>query len=181
MGKIINILGPHGVGKTTIQKLLSKYDFCRVYYGFIVPTNNFNLKDRNQYIEYEKKYVEMINEQNLDIKKTNKMGFIIRSVEETIFYLKISQFNYNDSEIYEAINNAVYSDYLIYLTANKKTLCNRIINDKNRDMVETDYWYKNMFIKYDQYFKNLPNVKIICTDDKNIKQVVDEILEIVKD
>ena len=62
MGKIINILGPHGVGKTTLQNYIRNNSLGIVAEGFILPIKGFNLSDPDGYIEYEEieeKYNEL--------------------------------------------------------------------------------------------------------------------------
>ena len=51
MGKIINILGPHGVGKTTLQSYIRQNNLGIVFegYQFDAPERGFPLK--NDYIQ----------------------------------------------------------------------------------------------------------------------------------
>lgn len=177
MGKVINILGPHGVGKTCLQKYILSIKRADVFEGFIVPTDNFDLANKNEFFDYEKEYAFKIQIQNSKILKSKKDGFIIRSIEEVRFFLETSKFTYSNDEIDNFLKSFISSDILIYLDASIDTLQKRIKNDKNRDMEETVNWYEQSYKIYDSYFKKIPGIIIIDTNSKTPDQILLEIYE----
>ena len=181
MGKIINILGPHGVGKTTLQSYIRQNNLGIVFegYQFDAPERGFPLK--NDYIQYQLKYLERINQDGATIINSSQNGFVIRSVEELIYFLKIeSPFVFEQAEIEKIVSSSIKSDLLIYLDASRETLEKRIINDANRDMVETKMWYRQSYVCYDAYFKSLPVIKVIKTDRKKPSDIYKDILYLLR-
>ena len=182
MGKIINILGPHGVGKTTLQQYIRQNNLAIVVegYQFFAPESGFQSKE--DYLQYQKRYLERINRDNGAIAKSSQNGFVIRSVEELIYFLKIvSPFSVTQAEIEHLVSSSIKSDLLVYLDASKETLDRRINEDVDRDMAETRFWYDKLYVGYDAYFKALPNIKLIKTDGKAPPAIYREILSFLEE
>lgn len=178
MGKIINILGPHGVGKTTFQRYVRDNDLGIVIegYQFGVPECGFPTKD--DYVRYEMQYLNKINEDNRTIMQSDRNGFVIRSTEELEYFLRMAtSYKPNESEIQKILSSGIKSDLLIYLDANEETLTQRINGDKNRDVNETIQWYNFFYAKYDAYFKSRPQVVVIKTDGKIPSDIYEEIMK----
>lgn len=181
MGKIINILGPHGVGKTTLQKYINDNLLGIVIEGFILPLNGLDLSDPNIYIEYEKKYIEQINEQNKKIKNSLEDGYVIRSIEEVEYFLKTHKPSIDEYEIRKLINDEsnILCDLIIYLDSKKEVLDERISKDIVRDQIETNDWYLNDFEKYDLFWKKYKRINIIDTTNLSVEEVYDEIVKLL--
>lgn len=181
MGKIINILGPHGVGKTTLQNYIRDNSLGIVAEGFILPIKGFNLGDPNEYVEYEKKYLELINEQNMMIQNASENGYVIRSIEEVEYFLQAHTPSVDEGKIRDLIDNEsnILCDLIIYLDSAKTVLDERIAGDVVRDQVETTDWYANDYEKYDRYWKNYSRTHVIDTTNLSVKEVFERINKLV--
>lgn len=182
MGKIINILGPHGVGKTTLQQYIQQNNLAITVEGYQFAAPEGGFKSKEDYLQYQKMYLERINRDNDLIAKSSQNGFVIRSVEELIYFLKIvSPFSFSQTEIEQLVSSSIRSDLLIYLDASRETLEQRVDGDADRDMVETRSWYDEFYVGYDAYFKALPNIKLIKTDGKAPSEIYGEILSFLEE
>lgn len=181
MGKIINILGPHGVGKTTLQNYIRDHDLGIVAEGFILPVGEFNLSDPDDYLRYEEKYLVQINRQNQIIKNSLMNGYVIRSIEEIEYFLRTYSPKIDVRKIREIINDDsnILCDMIIYLDSSKRVLEKRIADDLIRDQVETTKWYASDFKKYDRYWKNYNKTNIIDTSELSVAEVFEKIKEML--
>lgn len=181
MGKIINILGPHGVGKTTLQNYIRDNSLGMVAEGFILPIKGYNLEVPDEYVEYEKTYLRPINEQNRMIQNASENGYIIRSVEEVEYFLQTHTPSVDQGKIRELIDNGsnVLCDLIIYLDSEKAILNERIAGDVIRDQVETTDWYANDYEKYDRFWKNYKRTHVINTTNRSVKEVFEEIINLI--
>jgi thymidylate kinase len=181
MGKIINILGPHGVGKTTLQNYIRNNSLGIVAEGFILPIKGFNLGDPDEYVEYEKTYLEPINEQNRMIQNASENGYVIRSIEEIEYFLQTHTPSVDEGKIRELIDNEsnIFCDLIIYLDSAKAVLDERIAGDVVRDQVETTDWYAHDYEKYDRFWKNYNRTHVIDTTNRSVKEVFEEIINLI--
>ena len=181
MGKIINILGPHGVGKTTLQNYIRDNALGIVAEGFILPIKGFNLSDPDGYIEYEKTYFAPINEQNRAIQNALENGYVIRSIEEIEYFLQTHTPSVDESKIRELIDNEsnILCDLIIYLDSTKNVLEERIAGDVVRDQVETTDWYANDFEKYDRFWKKYERTHVIDTTNLSVEEVFSKISQLL--
>lgn len=181
MGKIINILGPHGVGKTTLQNYIRDNSLGMVAEGFILPTKGYNLGDPDEYIEYEKTYLDPINEQNRMIQEASENGYVIRSIEEVEYFLQTHTPSVDEGKIRELIdaNTNILCNLIIYLDSAKAVLDERISGDLVRDQVETTDWYANDYEKYDRFWKNYSRTHVIDTTNLSVKEVFEEIINLI--
>lgn len=181
MGKIINILGPHGVGKTTLQNYIRDNSLGMVAEGFILPTKGYNLEDPDEYIEYEKTYLDPINEQNRMIQESSENGYVIRSIEEVEYFLQTHTPSVHKGKIRELIDNEsnIFCDLIIYLDSAKAILNERIDGDVVRDQVETTDWYAHDYEKYDRFWKNYNRTHIIDTTNLSVEEVFERINKLV--
>lgn len=182
MGRIITILGPHGVGKTTLQKYIRSNNLGLVYEGFTLEVDGLNLKDVDDYIKYEKKYLNIINEQNLEIKNSHMDGYTVRSIDEVEYYLTKHNPKIPSNLISELLDKElnIFSDYLIYLDASQSTLKGRIAGDFIRDQEETETWYNDEYLDYEYFWKNKNNLIVIDTNNKSTKEIFNDILLALK-
>lgn len=181
MGKIINILGPHGVGKTTLQNYIRDNSLGIVAEGFILPIKGFDLSNPNMYIEYEKTYFAPINEQNRFIQNASENGYVIRSIEEIEYFLQTHTPSIDEGKIRELIDNEsnILCDLIVYLDSAKNVLEERISGDIVRDQLETTNWYANDFEKYDHFWKNYRRTHIIDTTNMSVAEIFEEINKLI--
>lgn len=181
MGLIINILGPHGVGKTTLQNYIRNNSLGVVAEGFILPIKGVNLSDQEEYLKYEEGYLAYINEQNKAIKKALMNGYVIRSVEEVEYFLRTYNPSIEDEKIRKIIENDsnISCDLIVYLDSKKATLDERIAGDTVRDQIETTDWYNNDFDRYDFYWKKFERTNVIDTTNLSVSEVFDEITKLI--
>ena len=83
MGKIALIVGPHGVGKSTLFNFAKAKGELIVFDGFELPRDNFDLKIKEDFLKYESWYLKFINENNNVIKQSRHDGIVVRSIEES--------------------------------------------------------------------------------------------------
>lgn len=182
MGKIVLVLGPHGVGKTTLFNYARKQNEMIVFDGFQIPVKNLDLSIPEQFCLYQEKYIDLIRENNLEIKQSNKNGFVNRSIEESSYYY---YFHTKKDEVFEHYNYIFEQfkdskvDLIIYLDAKRNVLEERYLNDKHRDLEETLEWYRNEYSMYEEYWKNYDNVKVVNTENKSTEELYDEIQTIL--
>ena len=178
MGKIALIVGPHGVGKSTLFNFAKTKGELIVFDGFELPRDKYNLNIKEDFLSYEKWYIKFINENNNIIRQSSRDGIVVRSIEESSYYFHF--YKYADlSEEYGKLftdRNNKKVDCIIYLDADYKTLCDRCKNDKARGMTETYSWYENEYSRYVDYWTKYPKVKIIDTVKKKIGEIYDEVL-----
>lgn len=181
MGKIILVLGPHGVGKTTLFRYASTRTDCIVCDGYQISSENLNLSETDDFIEYQHKYIESINRDNRKIKESEHNGIVIRSFEESSYYYEIHRKrDIVMKDYYFVFNNKenIKVDKLVYLDASSEELKYRYMNDENRDMQETAEWYDNKYAFYDTYWKRYPGIIVIDTTNKTTEEIYDLIMEI---
>ena len=167
MGKIITIVGPHGVGKTALFQYARQKDDFLVFDGFKLVTSNESSFEDNQ-----KRYFELIKEQNTKIINDRRDGFIIRSMEEILYFYEL-----NNKEPAFYIPDNLFSDSIIYLDASLSILRKRCEIDANHDREE---WYRKEYTKYDSFWKKKSNI-LIDTSFLNIGEVYEKIKEFVCD
>ena len=91
MGKIVLILGPHGVGKTTLFRYAKKKGDLMTFDGFQLPLNGFDISNDDDFLKYQHLYSEIIKNNNEVIKQSEKSGLVIRALEESSYYEGISR------------------------------------------------------------------------------------------
>lgn len=178
MGKIALIVGPHGVGKSTLFNFAKTKGELIVFDGFELPRDNFDLKIKEDFLKYESWYLKFINENNNVIKQSRYDGIVVRSIEESSFYFHFYKYE-NLTKEYDRLfndNNNIKVDCIIYLDADYQTLCDRCEKDIARDMTETQSWYKYEYNRYVDYWTQYPGVKKIDTKDKKIGEIYNELL-----
>lgn len=177
MGKIVLVVGSHAVGKTTLFEFAKKKDEFIVFDGIKIPTDGYDLRKREDFLAYENLYLKSINENNGLIKRSNRNGLVVRSIEEASYYYHF----YEDPSVEEeyktifADEDNIKVDKIVFLDADRATLQFRYQNDKLRDMEETITWYKNEYERYISYWKNYPGVVTINTVNKTVATIYDEI------
>lgn len=177
MGRIALVVGPHGVGKSTLFKFAkSKGEFI-VFEGIEIPKDGYNLHIKEDFLAYETLYTESINKNNRLIQNSDHDGLVVRSIEESSYYFNF----YHDAnvmsdyrKIFENETN-IKADFLIFLDADFDTLQARCRNDRFRDMQETALWYKNEYERYIDYWKNYPGIVSIDTIGRTTESIYEEI------
>ena len=181
MGKIALIVGPHGVGKTTLFSFAKTKDDFLVFDGIQLPTNGYNLQMKDDFLAYEALYLKSINKNNNTIKKSKRHGLVVRSVEEASYYFYFHA-DTNLMKEYKKIfddKSNIKADCIIFLDADYMTLQHRCNNDEVRDMAETNLWYEHEYNRYVNYWKHYPGVITIDTIEKNTETVYRELKEII--
>ena len=144
MGKIALVVGPHGVGKSTLFNFAKTKGELIVFDGFELPRDDFDLKIKEDFLNYEEWYLKFINENNNVIKRSKRDGIVARSIEESSYYFYFYKYA-NLAEEYKILfadKNNTKVDCVIYLDADYQTLRDRCENDNARDMAETNSWYE---------------------------------------
>ena len=177
MGKIALIVGPHGVGKSTLFNFAKAKRELIVFDGFELPCDDFDLKNKEDFLKYEAWYIKFINESNNVIKQSKRDGIVIRSIEESSYYFHFYKYA-NLTEEYKKIfadESNIKADCVIYLDTDYQTLRDRCENDNARDMDETHLWYECEYSRYVDYWTHYPGVIKIDTENKNTKNIYDEV------
>lgn len=177
MGKIALIVGPHGVGKSTLFNFAKTKGELIVFDGFELPRDNYDLTLKEDFLKYESWYIKFINENNNVIKQSVRDGIVVRSIEESSYYFHFYKYA-NLSKEYDMLfanSNNTKVDCVIYLDADYQTLCDRCEKDNARDMTETHSWYEYEYTRYVAYWTQYPGVKKINTKDKKIREIYEEV------
>lgn len=182
MGKIALVVGPHGVGKSTLFKFARSTGDVIVFEGIELPTDGYNLSKKADFLAYEALYVENINKNNRLIKDADRDGLVVRSIEESSYYFHFYCGENVMGEYKEIFDNEknIKSDCIFFLDADFDILQARCKNDSVRDMEETKSWYQNEYTRYIEYWKSYPGVITIDTDDRTIASIYDEIKHILQ-
>ncbi len=182
MGRVICIAGSHAVGKTTlIKRIKSDQPNIDVIDGYMIDKDNLNLSEENDYIEYEMRYIKRLNREYDYIKNSAKDCIVIRSFEDTLYYLE-----HQDSVKKEWNLNLVKeagkrkSDLVIFLDATIETLKKRAIGDGLRDLKATIEWYDCWHDSYVQFWKNIPYCITIKTDGLSPDDVYRKVMEAIE-
>ena len=182
MGKIALVVGPHGVGKSTLFKFARNKGDVIVFEGIQLPTDGYDLRKKADFLAYEALYVENINHNNHIIKDDDRDGLVVRSIEESSYYFHF----YNGENVmdeYKMIfddKKNIKSDCIFFLDANFDILQERCRNDSVRDMEETKSWYQNEYTRYIEYWKNYPGIIIIDTNGLTTASIYGEIRHIMQ-
>lgn len=180
MGKVVLIVGPHGVGKTSLIDYARKKNEVAVYEGFKISNQNYDLNDNNDFLAYQQQYLKKASMQSRKIHNSNRNGFVLRSIEECSFYYFLREESDLMNEYYKIVRVKEYmgADIIIYLDASYEILQLRCRNDQKRDKRKTDLWYQEIYSKYDKYWKNYPDIVILDTSKENIPDLYKKIKEI---
>ena len=177
MGNIALVVGPHGVGKSTLFKFAKSKGELIVFEGIEIPKNGYDLNIKGDFLEYEALYTESINKNNRLIKTSDRDGLVVRSIEESSYYF----YFYRDANvisdyrrIFEDEKN-IKADCLFFLDADFDTLQARCKNDSARDMQETKLWYRNEYERYIDYWKKYPGIVTIDTTGRSTESIYEEI------
>ena len=182
MGKIALVVGPHGVGKTTLFKFAKSKGELIVFEGIEIPKDGYDLHIKKDFLAYESLYMESINKNNRLIKESDHNGLVVRSVEESSYYFNFYQDASVMSDYRKIFENEknIKSDCLFFLDADFDTLQARCRNDGLRDMQETKLWYKNEYERYIDYWKNYPGIVSIDTTGRSTESIYEEIKHVLK-
>lgn len=182
MGRVICIAGSHAVGKTTLfNKIKNECPNIGLIDGYIIDKGNLDLSNEKDYIQYELKYIKRLNEDYDSIRKGIKDTVVIRSFEDTMYYLEHQETvksSWNLEEVKKSID--MKSDLIIFLDANIDVLKRRANNDKFRDLTSTLDWYEHWHESYVKFWKSIPNCIIIDTTYLNSDEVFERVINIIK-
>ena len=181
MGKVILLVGPHGVGKTSIIEYARKQGDFIVYDGFKISSNQYNLNDINDFLKYQHEYLKIASDISNKIHNDKLPGIVLRSIEECSFYY----YSKPDSNLFmnyyfECVKENKYmgADIFIYLDATYDVLQRRCNGDKNRDMKKTCEWYEKKYADYERYWKNYSGSIVLDTTRDSVQEIYQKIKEI---
>ena len=178
MGKVILLLGSHGVGKSSLLAYAETKEEFLVFEGFKISSEGYSLSNLDDFTDYQNKYLRESSRICEKIKKANKNGIVIRSIEESSFYYHVHPCAQLAVKRYQeeiAQNQYCGADILIYLDAEYRVLQERCLHDKNRNQESSRKWYQTQFSLYENYWKNYPGVKIIDTTSLQIQELYERI------
>lgn len=181
MGEVILLVGPHGVGKTTIIEYARKKEDFIVYEGFKISTQSYDLSDMNEFLDYQHQYLKTASEISQKIHNNIKPGLVLRSIEECSFYYYLKAESNRFMELYyECVKENRFrgADVIIYLDASYEILEKRCNADKNRNVIRTLEWYEKQYESYEKYWKRYPGVIILDTTKLSIQEIYQRIKEI---
>lgn len=182
MGRVICVAGSHAVGKTTLfNKIKNECLDIDVIDGYIIEKDNLDLSKENDYVQYELKYIKRLNEDYDSIKKGTKDTVVIRSFEDTVYYLEHQdsvKSSWNLEEVRKSINRK--SDLIIFLDAPIDVLKRRANNDKARDIAVTFDWYEHWHESYVSFWKSIPNCMIVDTTILKSDEVFDKVMSLIR-
>ena len=184
MGKLIAIFGPHGVGKTSLQKEALLDGTFSISEGFEFPNKIDDCANWDHFWKYQMGYWDAVKENINKLRKEEKDCILSRSFEEQVYYLKSHPLSIGHEEVIEDFYNKnieYKSDLLVYLDADFETLNKRIAGDKNRFIDETRWWYRDRYYLYDKINKSHDGIHIIDTSHLSPTEVLDFIKRLVKE
>lgn len=165
MGKVLLIVGPHGVGKTTLFAYARKRNEMIVRDGFRFSTLGYDLGLDSEFVRYQDSYIERICEEIRQIRASAKDGLVIRSLEESSYYFWLrgspGLLNAYCDKMCTLKNLMV--DRIVYLDAPYDVLQLRYRNDAARDMPETEAWYREKYAGYRAFWLSYPGVTVLQT------------------
>ena len=182
MGAVILIVGPHGVGKTSVIEYAKMREDFTVYEGFKISTDGYDLSNETDFISYQHQYLKMASEISEKIHRDAKPGLVLRTIEECSFYYYMGLESEKLMEVYNQCvdeNGYCGADAIIYLDASFETLMYRCNNDKKRNMRKTLEWYEKMYKSYDNFWKNNPNTILLDTSMLSVHEIYQKIKEIL--
>lgn len=180
LGEIVLVVGPHGVGKSTLFSFAKKKGEFWVFDGIRIPTEGYDLNKKEDFLAYEALYLKYINDNNRLAKMNNRNALVVRSIEESsyyYFYSGLSIVSEYQKEFEDEHNIKV--DKIVFLDADLEILQSRCRNDALRNMEETIEWYKNEYTRYSKYWKEYPNVIILDTSGKTTEFIYNKIKDMV--
>lgn len=181
MVKVVLLVGPHGVGKTSIIEYARTQSDFVVYDGFKISSEQYNLNDIDDFLEYQQQYLKIASDMSKKIHSGKQPGIVLRSIEECSFYY----YTRPDSDLmmkhyYECVNENGYFgvDKIIYLDASYELLQQRCSGNQIRDKKKTDDWYEKQYADYDKYWKNYPGTIVLDTSGDSVQDTYQKIKEI---
>ena len=169
MGKVITIVGPHGVGKTTLFKYAKEKGEFETFDGFKI-----NCGYKTSFDNIQKLYFEKVKEQNLRILNGKKDGLVIRSMEEILFFYEFTENHISFNIPYE-----LFSNKIIYIDAKESILKQRCENDYFSNKHNREIWYQKYFRKFSEYWKKYPNLYLIDTSNLTTQETYEKIKELI--
>ncbi len=198
---IISIAGAHGIGKTTIFNLLKKSLGVNNKFKFFperyikIPPFPFGSSDKQIGFRSEIHFLQQLIRRNKNITNFDNLynGRVIFLDRTSICVLIYSKSLYLKEKDYNLILDMYKSvkwkeDYIVYLTAEPKTLLKRIIQRGSIDKIrkewnESDKEYLLKILSYyNQFLLSKTQTKkifIIDTDKLTAEAVVEEIKKII--
>lgn len=181
MGKVILLVGPHGVGKTSIIEYARTQDEFTVYDGFKISSDNYNLNDVDDFLNYQHQYLKTASNICSKIHNDIRPGIVLRSIEECSFYYYLKpDSNLFMNYYYKCVKENRYrgADIIIYLDAAYDVLQRRCNGDKNRDIKKTSEWYEKKYADYERYWKNYLGAIVLDTTKASVQETYQKIKEI---
>ena len=182
MGKVILLLGPHGVGKTALVEYARYKKEFLAYDGFKISIDGYDLTKIDDFILCQEIYIQKASDICDKIKRGTVNGIVLRSLEESMFYCEL----YSNPDMARKLlkltlkkRNYEGADFIVFLTATRTDLQERCAKDHNRNIVNTEIWYNFYYLKYEEYWRSYPNVIFINTSGKTISEVYNEFKKVL--
>lgn len=182
MGEVILLVGPHGVGKTSVIEYAKMREDFIVYEGYKISTIGYDLSNETDFINYQHQYLQIASQISRKIHCGSKPGLVLRTIEECSFYYYIGLNSKNLMKVYNQCvteNEYCGADLIIYLDASFETLMHRCNIDKKRNMKTTTAWYEQLYKSYDFFWKSNSNTILLDTTLLSVPEIYQKIKEIL--